>query len=71
MDSGAHLSLHEKCHHQIIYSKLNLKIECPPSYIRKIWDYNRSETDSINGSIEIFDWFLNLFSGKNVHEQCT
>ena len=38
MDSGIHLSLHEKCHHQIIYSKLNLKIECPPPYIRKIWD---------------------------------
>ena len=68
MDSGVHLSLHEKCHHQIIYSKLNLRIEYPPPYIRKIWDYNRSETDSINRSIEIFDW-SSLFSGKNVHEQ--
>ena len=68
MDSGVHLSLHEKCHHQIIYSKLNLRIEYPPPYIRKIWDYNRSETDSINRSIEIFDW-PSLFSGKNVHEQ--
>ena len=45
MDSGVHLSLHEKCYHQIIYSKLNLRIEYPPPYIRKIWDYNRSETD--------------------------
>ena len=27
MDSGVHLSLHEKCNHQIIYSKLNLRIE--------------------------------------------
>ena len=44
MDSGVHLSLHEKCHHQIIYSKLNLRIEYPPPYIRKMWDYNRSET---------------------------
>ena len=68
MDSGVHLSLHEKCHHQIIYSKLNLRIEYPPPYIRKIWDYNRSETDSVNRSIEIFDW-PSLFSGKNVHEQ--
>ena len=24
MDSGVHLSLHEICHHQIIYSKLHL-----------------------------------------------
>ena len=68
MDSGVHLSLNEKCHHQIIYSKLNLRIEYPPPYIRKISDYNRSETDSINRSIEIFDWSY-LFSGKNVHEQ--
>ena len=41
MDSGIHSSLHEKCHHQILYSKLNLKIEYPPPYIRKTWDYNR------------------------------
>ena len=68
MDSGVHLSLHEKCHHQIIYSKLNLRIEYPPPYIRKIWDYNRSETDSIDRSIEMFDWSY-LFSRKNVHEQ--
>ena len=27
MDSGVHLSLHEKCDHQIIYSKFNLRIE--------------------------------------------
>ena len=26
MDYGVHLSLHEKCHHHIIYSKLNLKV---------------------------------------------
>ena len=28
MDSGVHLSLHEKCH-QMIYSKFNLKTEYP------------------------------------------
>ena len=63
-----HPALHSKCHHQIIYSELNLKIEYPPPYTRKIWDYNRSETDLINRSIVSFDW-SKLFSGKNVHEQ--
>ena len=29
MDSGVHASLHPNCHHQIIYAKLNLKIEYP------------------------------------------
>ena len=68
MDSGVHSSLHEKCYHQIIYSKLSLKLEYPPPHICKSCDYNRSETDSINRSIEFFYWFY-LFSGKNVHEQ--
>ena len=63
VDFRVHSSLHEKCHYQTIYSKLNLKIEYSPPYIRKIWDYNRSETDSVNHSIEIFDWSY-LFSGK-------
>ena len=52
MDSGVHPTLHSKCHHQIIYSNVNLKIEYPLPYNRKIWDYNRSETDLINCSIE-------------------
>ena len=34
-DSGVHPTLHSKCHHQIIYSKLNLKIEKPPPYTLK------------------------------------
>ena len=38
MDSGVDSSIRPKCHHQIIYSKLNLKIEYPPPYIRKIWN---------------------------------
>ena len=29
MDSGVHFSLHPKCNHQIVYAKLNLKIEYP------------------------------------------
>ena len=36
MDSGVDLSLHEKYHHQIIYSELSFKIEYPAPYIRKI-----------------------------------
>ena len=67
-DSGVHRTLHSKCHHQIIYSKLNLKIEYPPPYTCKIWYYNRYETKLSNYSIESFDW-SKLFSGKNVHGQ--
>ena len=63
MDSGVHPVIHSKGHHQVIYSKLNLEIEYPPPYTRKIWNYSRSETDLINNSIESFDW-SKLFSGN-------
>ena len=43
-DSGVHSTLNSKCHHPIIYSKCNLKIEYSPPYTLKIWDYKRSET---------------------------
>ena len=33
MDSGVNPSLHSKFHHQIIYFKLDLKIEYPPPFL--------------------------------------
>ena len=36
MKSGVHSSLHPYCHHQITYSKFNLKIYYPPPYEREI-----------------------------------
>ena len=68
MDSGVHPSLHSKCHHQVIYAKLNLQIEYPPPYIRKVWDYGKAQVNLINKAIENFDW-NELFSGKNIHNQ--
>ena len=38
IDSGIHSSLHHNCHHQIIFCKLNLKIEYPPPYAREVWN---------------------------------
>ena len=63
-----HPTVHSKCYHQIIYAKLNLKIEYPPPYTRKIWDNNHAEIDLIHCFIESFYW-SKLFSGKNVHGQ--
>ena len=36
--SCIHPSLHRNCHHQIVYVKLNLKIEYPTLYERLVWD---------------------------------
>ena len=65
MDAGVHPSLHSKCHHQVIYAKLNLKMQYPPPYTREIWDYGKSRFDLINEAIENFDWNkdqVNLFN---------
>ena len=35
--SGIHPSLHQNCHHQIIYAQLDLQIFYPPPYCREIW----------------------------------
>ena len=36
MESGVHSSLHQNCHHQLIYVKVNLKVFYPPLYEREI-----------------------------------
>ena len=68
MDAGVHSSLHSKCHHQVIYAKLNLQIEYAPPYTREICDYGKSQFDLINKAIENFDW-NKLFSGQDIHNQ--
>ena len=37
-ENGVYPSLHPKCHHQIVFAKLNLNVEYPPLYERLIWD---------------------------------
>ena len=68
IDSGAHPSLHPSCHHQIIFSKLNFKIEYPLLYERLVWDYKNADSQSINKAIKIFIW-EELFQNKNIHDQ--
>ena len=35
MESGVHSSLHQNCHHQLIYTKVNLKVSYPPPYLTR------------------------------------
>ena len=68
IDSGIHPSQHQNCHHQIIFCKLNLKIEYPPPCDREVWDYRKAQTDLINRAIDQFDW-INLLLDRNINEQ--
>ena len=68
IDSVIHPSLQQNCHNQVIFCKLNLKIEYPPSYAHEVWDYRKAQTDLVNFAIDHFDW-VNLFLDKNINEQ--
>ena len=69
MDYGVHPILNSKIHYQIIFSKLNLKIEYLPLYYRyKIWNYNKSKPDLINTLLKVLIG-QTYSKTKNVHEQ--
>ena len=36
VESGVHSSLHQNCHHQIVFARFNLKVVIPPSYEREV-----------------------------------
>ena len=68
VSSGMHPSLHANCHHEIIYCKLNLKIEYPPRYQRLVWNFKKASITSIRKAIHTVNWAF-LFFNKIVHEQ--
>ena len=67
-ESGVYPSLHPKCHHEVIFTKLNLKVEYLLLYERLTWDYKNANIPLINRAIDIFDWG-DSFEVENVHEQ--
>ena len=52
MDSSIHASLHPHCHHQIVYTKLNLKIEYRPLCEQLVCDYKSTYTQLLNRTVE-------------------
>ena len=69
-DSGVHASLFPRCHHQIIFAKINFKIFFPPSYERLIWDYSKANINAIRRSLSQIDWatsMVNLHVNNQVY----
>ena len=68
LNSGVHSSLHQNCHHQIVYSTFNLNIFYPPPYQRLIWDYKKADEKSIRKALDSVNW-ERLFNHKNIDSQ--
>ena len=47
LNTGIEQSIYDKCHHNIIYGKLNFDIPLPLPYYRKLWDYKKANTIGI------------------------
>ena len=60
IESGVHRSLHEHCHHQIVYGKLSVSNVALPPYTRRIWHYDKADFVSIIKSIKMFHWCEHL-----------
>ena len=68
-ESGVYPTLHPNCHHQIEYTKFNLQIYFPPSYLREIWHYKDPNTELIKRTISRLNWqraFLNTTADEKV-----
>mgnify|MGYP001793298187 CR=1 FL=1 len=66
--SGVYPSLHQNCHHQIIFGNINFQLFFPPPYERHIWHYSRANVQAIQLSLNNIDWDRE-FVDKNVNEQ--
>ena len=56
MSSGIYSSLHQNCHHQILFAKFSLKAHYPPPYEHEVWHFKKANTDHIKRAINGFPW---------------
>ena len=54
IESGVHPSLHEHCHHKIIYGKLSVSSIALPPYTRRICYYDKADFVAIMKILKCF-----------------
>ena len=69
LDYGVRPSLDPKCHHQIIHSKINIKIPPPPPVDRHMWYYDKANADAIRRSMTGFPWAEQFLLNNDVNWQ--
>ena len=50
------VSTFDKCHHDIIYGKINNGVNLPPIYVREVWNYRRTNVENSKKAISNFNW---------------
>ena len=52
----------DKCHHNNIYGKTDIRVPLPPKYFREVWDYSKADVQNFKKSIKEFNCGKNLES---------
>ena len=59
---GVDASIFDKCHHNIIYGKIDIRVPLQAKYVREVWDYSKADVQNIKKSIKDFNWGKTLES---------
>ena len=45
VESGVQSSLHQNCHHQIVFARFNLKVVFPPPFESEVWYFKKANVE--------------------------
>ena len=65
---GIDVSIFDKCHHNIIFGKIDIRVPLPPIFVREVWDYSKANVEHIKKTISNFNWH-NAFKDLSVDEK--
>ena len=52
---GVDASLFDKCHHNVINGKINIRVPLPTIFIREVWNYSKADVQNIQKDILDFN----------------
>ena len=53
---GVDVSIFDKCHHDIIYDRINTRVPFLAIYSREVCDYRKANIENIKKAISNFNW---------------
>ena len=68
LNHGIDVSNFDKCHHNIISGKIDIRVPLPPIFVREVWDYSKANVEHIKKAITNFNWH-NAFKDLSVDEK--
>ena len=65
---GVDVSIFDKCHHNIIFGKIDISVSLPPIFVREVWHYRKANVEHIKKAISNFNWH-NTFKDSSIDEK--